>query len=603
MMGTVRSINPTREIENFLNFLYGEEEAYVHLPLKNPDTSEYSYNHFFRWPFQREEVINHITDQSKMHEVFITPGMFKSPTSSVTESHGTYVAWADFDGNIPSIEELNEANIPHPTLRVQSSVPGREHWYWRYDQFNTDIASIQGINRALSYALNADIGAWDAGHSLRPVGAFNHKRGAPVTIKSAKEFTYLIADFEHVPVPKIAYSVEQFRKEHIPSPLKVLAKGHFPDEVADLVTKPNIKQGSRSSALASLAYLCCEAGLDNSQVYSILQWKDKHWKKFTDRPDKERYYVDLINFCRQKVPYEGIKDITVLADELEIFGFREVLEHQDNTKWIIDGLLPEMGVGYIVGRPGSGKTTLAMGLSTSLALNKPYLDWKSTEDRGYRVLFLSLEMLLGDVNDFYSKLETNFSEEEKDLLQENFKTYAAPEKVKFYQAASPILGKFLRTLENYKPEIILVDSASFSLASNLSNQEEVTSSIELLDKIRERYGCAIVFVHHSRKEPPGHGYKEADLDDVFGSAFIAASASAIISLKQNKDYTESNRLMDVKILKARFMGDSTGFSVIMDGARRMFRRPTMGALPPVATIPEQDKSKASEPNESFFKLH
>lgn len=606
-MGTVRSINPTREIEEFCDFLYGKEEAYIHLPLKNAETGEYSYHHFFKWPFQREEVVNHIIQQSKIHEVFITPGMFKSETSSVVESHGSYVAWADFDGNVPSLEELNEANIPQPTLRVQSSVPGREHWYWRYEQFNTDIASIQGINRALSYSLKADIGAWDAGHSLRPVGSFNHRRGAEVVIITAYDFQYSLDDFEQVPIPQIAYSVEQFRKEHIPASIKVLARRTFSDEAVDLISKQHIKQGSRSSAMTALAYHCCESGLDNSEVFSILRWKDKHWKKFIDRPDSERYYVDLINFCRQKIPYEGIKDVTVLADRLQTFGFKEVVEYQDDTKWIINGLLPEKGVGYVVGRSGSGKTTLALGLTTSLALNKTYIDWKSSQNRGYKVLFLSLEMPLQEVNDFYNKLKLNFTEEEQDILQTEFHTYASPEKIKFYQPTNPMLGKLLGTLQDLKPDIILIDSASYSLASNLNNQEEVTRSIELLDKIRETYSCALLFIHHSRKEPPSHGYKEADLDDVFGSTFIAASASAIVSLKQNKEYTESNRLMDVKILKSRFTGDNTGFSVVMDGERRMFRRPTMGALP-VASVPEQataeDKPtvKAKTKNDSFFKL-
>lgn len=596
-MGTVRNLKPAQGLEEFINFLYGEEEAYVHLPIKHPESGKYEYNFFFKWPAQRQDVIDHVVRFSDSAEVFITPGMFKARSSNVVDAHGSYVAWADFDGNVPSLEELSELNIPTPTLRVQSSIPGHEHWYWRYDQFNNDVVSVQGINKAIAYALQADIGAWDAGHSTRPVGSFNHKRDAPVAIKAHNNNTYRIGDFAEVPVPQNSYDIEQFRKEQIPNPLKTLMKqGPWSDDAVDLFNKYKVHEGSRSSALTRVAYTCAEHGLDNSEVYSLLQWIDKRWGKFSERDNKEKYYVDLINYVRQKVPYEGIKDVTVNAEEITTYSFKQVLEYVDETDWIINGILPYKGVAYVVGRPGTGKTTLALGICTSLALAKQYL-WEPNEKK-YKVLYLSLEMSLEDVNQFYAALKTNYTDDEINTLDKNFHTYASPEKIKFYQPQNPIMGKFLRKLENMKPDIVLVDSASYSLASNLSNQEEVTKSIELLDMIRDKYGITMLFIHHSRKEPPGHGYKEADLDDVFGSAFIAASASSIISLKQAKDYTESHKLMDIRYLKTRFSGDNTGFSVLMDGDRRMFRRPAMGELMAAAPMPKQEKKK----DDGFFAI-
>lgn len=593
-MGTVRSLNPAKGLEEFCNFLYGEEEGYIHLPIKHPDTGQYEYNFFFKWPAQRQDVLDHVERYSKSAEVFITPGMFKERSSSVVSAHGSYVAWADFDGNVPALEELHEAGIPEPTVRVQSSVPGHEHWYWRYEQFNSDIPTVQTINKAICYALHGDTGAWDAGHSLRPVGSFNHKRNAPVIIKSHNNNAFRPDDFSDVPVPTESYNLEQFRREQIPNPVKTMMKyGPWTEDAINLFQKYRQPEGSRSSALTRSAFLCCEHGLDNSETYSILHWLDKRWKKFSDRPDKERYYVDLVNYARQKVPYEGIKDVAVLADEIKTYSFREVLDYADDTQWIIGGLLPHKGVAYVVGRPGTGKTTLALGMCSNLALSKKYLDWESTEEKKYKILYLSLEMSIEDVNNFFNKLRLNYTEDEVDELDKNFHTYASPEKIKFYQSGGIILGRFLRKLENLRPDIILIDSASYSLASNLSNQEEVTKSLELLDMVRDKYECTMLFIHHSRKEPPGHGYKEADLDDVFGSAFIAASASSIISLKQHKDYSETNRLMDIRYLKTRFSGDNTGFSVVMDGDKRMFKRSAMGAIEAPPRKPKTDESSSS----------
>lgn len=596
-MGTVRNLKPAPGLEEFCNFLYGEEEAFIHLPIKHPETGQYEYNFFFKWPAQRQDIIDHVERYARSAEVFITPGMFKTRSANVVESHGSYVAWCDFDGNVPALEELNELGVPQPTLRVQSSIPGHEHWYWRFDQFNTDVQSVQNINKALCYAFGSDF-AWDMGHSLRPVGSHNHKRDAPVVIKAHNDHTFNPDDFADVPVPANSYDVEQFRKEQIPSALKTLLKRAWDDEARDLLTKKYQPEGSRSSALMRVAYTCAEQGLDNSEIYSLLQWVDKRWKKFYDRDNRERYYVDLINHARQKVPYEGIQGTVVLADEITTFSFRQVLEYVDETDWIIDGLLPYKGVAYIVGRPGTGKTTLALGICASLALAKQYF-WNGNP-KHYKILYLSLEMTIEDVNQFYSGLSLNYTDDELNILDKQFHTYASPEKVKFYQPNSPIMGKFLRKLENLKPDIILVDSASYSLASNLSNQEEVTKSIETLDMIRDRYGVTIIFIHHARKDPPNHGYREADLDDMFGSVFIAASASTIISLKQSKDYSEQNKLMELKYLKTRFSGDNTGFSITMDGERRMFKKPSMGELMAAAPTPKQREVKKDE--RSFFDI-
>lgn len=598
-MGTVRSLNPTQGLEEFLGFLYGEEEGWIHVPIKRPEDERYEYDFFFKWPAQRQDIIDHVTRFSKSAEVYITPGMFKTRSSSVAESHGSHVAWCDFDGNVPSLEEMKELNVPIPTLRVQSSVPGREHWYWKYEQFNTDITIAQGVNKAICYAFGADF-AWDMGHSLRPVGSFNHKRNAPVVIKSSAPLTYRPEDFSGLPVPEDSYNIEQFRKEQIPNPVKTIMRhGPWNEEALELFTAYQMEEGTRSSALTKFVYLCLEQGLDNSEAYSLLQWVDKRWKKFANRDNKEKYYVDLINYVRQRVPYEGIKGVATLADELKLYDWNEVVEYVDDTEWIIPGLLPAKGKLFIVGSSGTGKTTLGLGLTSHLALNKEHLGWEGTAAEPKKVLFLSLEMLIESLNEFFMKLSKNFSPEDLAMLKKNFRTYASPEKIKFFKPEAPIMGKFLRTLENFGPDIILVDSASFSLASNLSNQEEVTKAIETLDRIQDRYNCVFIFIHHSRKEPPNHGYREADLDDMFGSTFIAASASSIVALKKAKDYTESNKLMDVKYLKTRFTGDSTGFSVVMDGERRLFKKPTMGALPPAR---QSKENSDDDGNRSFFEV-
>lgn len=602
-MGTVRSLNPTQGLEEFCDFLYGKETGYVHAPIKNYQSDRYEYNYFFKWPAQREQLLEHVRMYSTSYDVFIAPGMFKEPSSSVVDSHGSYVVWADFDENVPTLQELEEQNIPAPSLCVQSSDVGREHWYWKFDQFNTNVPEIQNINKAIAYALKADVGSWDAGHSLRPVGTLNHKRGKlPVHIIRHRSSTYTNHDFEKVPVPTESYNIEQFRKEHIPNASKVMLKhGPWETESIELLTERKVNKGSRSSALTKLAYMLCEQGLDNSEVYSVLMFKDKTWKKFTDRDDKEKYYVSIINYVRQKVPYEGIKDVVTLSETLKVRSWREVIKYEDPIKWLIEGLLPHQGAAYLVGPSGVGKTTLSLNICANLALGRgiPVGDeeiWSPVEKKPFKILYLSLEMNTGEVQDFISDLDNNFNEEEISVIDQHFFVYSETDAVKFGKN-NATLSKFVATVQDLKPDVILVDSASRAISNNLSDQEEVITAIERMEKVRDKLNTAMLVIHHPRKDAPGHGYREAELDDMFGSAFIAASASSIISMKPSKDYKDNGNV-NIRYLKTRFRGDNQGFTVRMTN-NRSFIKPSIAAI---ESKPIEKVKKNGSSESSYFSL-
>jgi hypothetical protein len=601
-VGIVRSLNPSKDLEDFCTFLYGVEEGYIHVPIKDPSIQGdggYSYNHFFKWPSQKEEALDHIERHYKSHEVFITPGMFREPSSEVIHAHGSYVAWADFDGNSPTLEELKEYNIPVPTLRVQSSVAGREHWYWKFERFNSDIASVQGINKAICYALNADF-AWDMGHSLRPVGTLNHKRGSvPVHVIKAYNDKYRPDNFSKVPVPQEAYNLEQFKIEKIPNSTQTLLKFAWTGEERALITRKNIEKGGRSSALTRLAYICCEKGMDNSEAYSILLWVDSRWKKYYNRENRDKYYVSIINYVRQKVPYEGIQDVPSLTEELVIRSWGEVVEYNSPIKWLVDGLLPHRGSLFLVGSPGIGKTTLAINHCANLALGRGIklgenvIKWSPVDTKPLKVMLLSLEMMTEEVQDFLLPIQKQFSDEEKKILNDNFFIYSEAQKIKFYKNDAT-LSRFLTTLDKINPDIILVDSASRALASNISNSEEVVQSLERMELIREKFNCSMYVIHHPRKDPPNHGYKESELDDMFGSAFIAASASSVVALKKSKSYAE-DQLIQVRELKTRFKGGNQGFSIKMNEDRQFY-------VPTIAAITQKVTTNSKKSNDSYFQI-
>ncbi len=133
------------EIPGFLRFLYGNRTGYVYAPTKTAtDFSQY----FFAYPSEINELTRFIRDKSSTAEVYIAPALFNERSSLKQHFASTEVVWVEFDGKVPN--ELPKG-IPEPTLKLQSSLPGHEHWYWKLSEPLTDAARVESITRALTY--------------------------------------------------------------------------------------------------------------------------------------------------------------------------------------------------------------------------------------------------------------------------------------------------------------------------------------------------------------------------------------------------------------------------------------------------------------------
>lgn len=174
----------SRELRDFFNYIWGEDApvegkpAYVYLP------TEYQGEWrkvFFAWPRQREAVLRHVLKWTPVANVFYSPAVFKRANPEKDNVLGAQVLWVDFDGNAP-VGPVD--GIPAPTLVMQSSIEGHEHWYWKLDSFVTGIELLEDRNRALAYTFGADTSGWDADQILRPPVTINHKRNKPVQIKA-----------------------------------------------------------------------------------------------------------------------------------------------------------------------------------------------------------------------------------------------------------------------------------------------------------------------------------------------------------------------------------------------------------------------------------
>ena len=182
---------PEEALGEFFDYIWGTEAVspkptFVYLPTKTSDDTERGswVSYMFQWPRQRRGIVRHVLkwNATPSVDVFYCPALFSVASPKRDAVLGSWVFWVDFDGNAPETWDP-AADIPPPTLRIQSSIPGHEHVYWRLSEFLADSSLLEERNRSLAYALHADTSGWDADQILRPPFTINRKRDVEVTVK------------------------------------------------------------------------------------------------------------------------------------------------------------------------------------------------------------------------------------------------------------------------------------------------------------------------------------------------------------------------------------------------------------------------------------
>lgn len=169
------------DIEKFFEFLYGDEKGFVYMPTNLAGTHIFT-KHVLHYPRQLSQMITLIRrGNATKTNTFYTPALLERSEVSKENVKLSNVLWVDFDGNAPTI--WPEHGVPTPSLRIQSSLVGHEHCYWRLNTPITDVSVLEERNRALTYTLSGDAGGWDSIQILRPLGSMNFKRNRMVVGK------------------------------------------------------------------------------------------------------------------------------------------------------------------------------------------------------------------------------------------------------------------------------------------------------------------------------------------------------------------------------------------------------------------------------------
>lgn len=540
MTDNVVSLQPSVELSQFFEYIWGEAQGYAYVPVKEPKSESWE-THFFQWPLRKDEIVKHVLEYAPVAEVYYGPALYIQPTQPIPENIlGSNVIWAEFDGNTPRGGILGD-KIPHPTMRVRSSFEGHEHLYWHLDYFETDRNKIEDINRAIAYTLQADTSGWDSTQILRPPGTKNHKRDRIVHTVSQSSSSYSEEFFSKLEVPKQLVK-DEIVLEEVPDVISVIAKYKWDSEEFLFFRKADMAEGTRSSALMRLAYDCAEMRMSDEECYAVLRNADDRWKKFINRRDRDKRLLGYINRARLKYPL----DPEATIDGLQVFGWEELLDLEVHVDWLIPGILQRQGILVMTGKPGVGKTQMTVQMLVKMALGIPMLGWDITQPR--KVIFFSMEMTLPEIKLFIEEVNTQLTPEQRTKLQENFKIIPIGQMLQFDDTADK--KKIIQVIETVKPEIVGFDSLSKTTTAPLTDEAAVKKVFDFADHIRLNYDCSVALIHHDRKAQIGNK-KPNKLEDMYGSFYIGATATTVINLWGNdKTYEIELSYLKVRLAKA-----------------------------------------------------
>jgi hypothetical protein len=530
------------ETGEFLEDLFGEETGYVYAPIKG----RLFEPHFFKWPEKKEKLLTHILTKSQDAEVYIGPMLFKAAKVHPLTFKGTHYIWTEFDGNAPRTFDVE------PTIRIQSSLEGYEHWYWRLDKFTADVDEITDITKRLAYQLEADLSVWDYATVLRPPGTFNHKRKAPVTVLRELDSAYPLDSFEFL--PKLPDQVNvKVNSTTLPKVEHLIARYTWNDDAFDLLTKeahelgaPN-ETGDRSGALYRLGMYCAEMGMSNDEIFVILKHVDARWKKYHGRTDADKRLVGLVSSIRTKkaAQYE-------VSESSGIYRLKDFLKTKIKLKWIIPGLLPVAGSGLIFGPSAVGKSTFTLRMLIAIATGaERFLDWEI--EREQKVLFISLEMPHDELDLFIQDM--NLSEAELEKLQENFFIWPIGHAYPFDTKDQQI--ELLKYVDQFGIELVTIDSLGVSTYGSISNQDDMKRLFSFLNEdLRKARGCGYFLIHHPRKPGVSDVRKPQDFYDAYGDTYIINNAQTVINLNP-----VSGTRKRVNVFKSRLSVDQRSFDI------------------------------------------
>jgi len=441
--------------------------------------------------------------------------------------------WVDCDESYD--RKLLEAL--RPSYMWETS-PGHTQAVWLLkDEMPISEFHRDGFMGMLTQALGADKSGVDVSQLLRVPGTWHHK-GKPF----------------HGKVLRTAGTV--YTRAMLLQ--RVARQLGFPAGLASELAAED-PYGDRSKLLWKFGRSAAELGLPQDLTFKLI--KATKWNKWHDDPDRLKDDIAKAydaqpaakdperKQAQEQVEHDFDEDAPIEAWDMASVGdFGPVLRKP--FRWVLPGIIPEAGCGLIVAAPKVGKTRIAIEVALGLATGKRPLGISVPRPRG--VGFFSLED--GEYL-FAERLEAGMHHgREKYHWDGHIKPeggalhWEPPQPMELFTNFAQVdlstpedQQRLLETIVKHDLKLVIIDTLSMAIGKgNVSDQKEMYAVLKPVKDIAKATGCAVLFIHHTRKRVFEKG--ESIQESILGATALHAWSDFIMSLASPAEDEEFLRL-------------------------------------------------------------
>lgn len=282
------------------------------------------------------------------------------------------------------------------------------------------------------------------------------------------------------------------------------------DRVALYVSQPfgqSIPQGQRDKTYFRLACLLRDVGAGQDRIFGALCGMAAH----DDRPLDHRQLAKIAASAAKYAP-------KVEADTTGITGSKQSpriltmadLEALPPPTWLIDDVIPDRGLGVLVGAPGSGKSLFALAVVNSVARQEPLFGLKDVRRSGW-VLVLLAEAIAS-----WGARSAAYNDMHGLEVTDNFAAvidgvdFTSPKAI---ADLSLVVRQEINRRGSY-PALIVLDTVSAAITGvDENSQAAVTPLLAELGRW-VRYGIPVIAIHHPSKGGAAYRGSSAFLGNV-----------------------------------------------------------------------------------------
>lgn len=212
-----------------------------------------------------------------------------------------------------------------------------------------------------------------------------------------------------------------------------------------------------------------------------------------------------------------------LADRLygKLLTASQLLDLQPPA-WLITDMLAAASLAVLYGKPGSGKSFLALDWALCVAAGAP---WGAREVRSGRVLYIAAEGIGGMGVRLRAWCETF--------------NIPAPSGIHFFPGSINLLdterrSALVEVTKRLEPKLVIVDTLARSIVGGDENStRDVGFAVDTADQIKGETGAAVLIVHHTSKT--GETYRgSSSLEGAADTMLFVESEGTVLTLKCEK---------------------------------------------------------------------